>query len=315
MTEVLSAPPQAGGQTAPAEHLRRLGTACRLSFTWLGVRKTLSARQKAQAAEPFGAEARFLSAAKRLWDTSHPAYRAVTRVRHQTRKFWQQVSLPFPEPGLRLVRQEEVPRIDQRLRGYQARLHQAVAELDRHYGQLRRQAQQRLGSLYQPADYPPQLAGLFDLSWEFPSVEPPSYLARLAPEVYQQECRRVQARFEEAVRLAEEAFTEELRRLVAHLLERLTPGPDGQAKVFRDSVVAAFGEFFERFRRLSIRSHPELDRLVADAQAVMRGLPPQRLRDSRQLRTEVARQLTQVKSRLEELLVERPRRQILRRRR
>ena len=43
--------------TSPAERLRSSYAAVRVSFTWLGVRKTLSTEQKAQAAEGFGAPA------------------------------------------------------------------------------------------------------------------------------------------------------------------------------------------------------------------------------------------------------------------
>ena len=46
------------------------------------------------------------------------------------------------------------------------------------------------------------------MAWHFPSVEPPDYLQRLNPEVYQRECQRVQARFDEAVQLAEAAIKE-----------------------------------------------------------------------------------------------------------
>jgi hypothetical protein len=41
----------------------------------------LTAEQRAEAAEPFGANAQFLSAGKKLIDTNHPAYKAVTAVR------------------------------------------------------------------------------------------------------------------------------------------------------------------------------------------------------------------------------------------
>jgi len=53
----------------------------RISFTWFGVRKTLTQEQKSQAAESFGAESDFLSARKKLLDTKHPAYKDVTAVR------------------------------------------------------------------------------------------------------------------------------------------------------------------------------------------------------------------------------------------
>jgi hypothetical protein len=44
--------------------------AVRVSINWFGTRKTLTAEQKSQAAESFGAEGTFLSAGKKLLDTS-----------------------------------------------------------------------------------------------------------------------------------------------------------------------------------------------------------------------------------------------------
>ena len=73
-------------------------------------------------------------------------------------------------------------------------------DLDRELESLKSAARERLGRLFDPADYPPSLTGQFDLTWDFPSVEPPDYLQRLHPEIYREECRRAQARFEDAVR-------------------------------------------------------------------------------------------------------------------
>ena len=70
----------------------------------------------------------------------------------------------------------------------------------------------------------------------------------------------------------------ELQWLTAHLAERLTGLHDGQPKVFRDSAVENLREFFERFRRLTIRSSPELDGLVQQAQQTINGVEPQALR-------------------------------------
>ena len=51
-----------------------------------------------------------------------------------------------------------------------------------------------LGSLYNPADYPATLVGLFGVSWDYPNIEPPDYLLGLSPDLYRQEQERVQAR-------------------------------------------------------------------------------------------------------------------------
>jgi hypothetical protein len=288
----------------------------RVSFTWLGVRKTLTPPQKAEAAESFGAEGNYLSAAKKLLDTRHPAYRAVTAVRGRTVSYWRGTTLPYPEPGVRLIRQERVADFDRHMRELRDELVHAVAELDACYAQLRTAARERLGRLYDSADYPDSLAPLFDVSWDFPSTEPPDYLLRLNPGLFEQERARVAARFDEAVTLAEQAFAAELSTLVAHLAERLGgsagEGGDGKPKVFRDSAVQNLREFFDRFAQLNVRSNEQLDALVERARQVVAGVGPQQLRDSQRLRQRVHVGLTAVRETLDGLMVDRPRRRILR---
>lgn len=295
-----------------AERLRTAMTALRVSLTAFGVRKTLTAQQRAQAAESFGADESSLSAGKKLIDVRHPKYRAVTAIRSHCVRYWRTVSLPFPEPGIRLIRHEDLNTVNLQMMTIKADLTEAVEELDRHYEELKTAARNRLGSLYQESDYPSTLVGLFDVQWDFPSVEPPPYLQRLAPELYQQECERVQARFDEAVQLAEQAFTEELTKLVDHLTERLTGEQDGKPKVFRDTAITNLTEFFERFQRLNIRSNEQLDELVEQAQGVVRGIQPQQLRENLDLRIQVGEQLGTVQQALDDLLVDRPRRNIIR---
>ena len=100
---------------------------------------------------------------------------------------------------------------------------------------------------------------------ECPSVDAPSYLQQFNPELYEQECQRVQARFDEAVCPAKEAFTAKLAKLVSHPTERLSGTEDGKPRIFRDSAVENLAECFQRFRQLNIRSGEQLDRLVAHA--------------------------------------------------
>ena len=299
--------------TDPALRLRAAMAAVRLGFTWMGTRKTLTPGQTARAAETFDAEGKFLSAAKKLLDTKHPAFRSVTAARGKVESYWRGVSLPFPEPGVRLVRRDDLDAFALRMADLRAELDDAVANLDRHFDELKSAAAGRLGSLYNPADYPDSLAGLFAVAWEFPNVEAPAYLLHLNPALYDEERARVAARFEEAVQLAEQAFLDEFGRLVAHLCERVTGGGDGGGpKVFRDSAVDNLADFFHRFRTLNVRSNDQLDALVAEAQRAVRGVSPQQLRDSGAVRQGVAARLADVRSALDGLLVDRPRRRILR---
>jgi hypothetical protein len=311
MTTTLSDPVHADTRVSPAQWLRDTTIAVRVSFTWFGVRKTLTNEQKNLAAESFGAEGDYLSARKKLLDTKHAAYKEVTAVRGKIAAYWKSLTLPYPEPGIRLIRQHKMEEFSEQMIAYRGKLEDAVVKLDDHYAELKSAARKRLGNLFNPNDYPPSLRELFSVEWDWPSVEPPDYLLHLNPRIYEQERARVAARFEEAVQLAEQAFLGELAKLVEHLTERLS-SPDGERKVFRDSAITNLTEFFNRFRTLNVRSNSELDALVDRAQRIVQGIQPQALRDNQELRQHVATQFSQVQSVLDGMLVDRPRRRIIR---
>ena len=302
-------------QTSPnaATRLRTTMAAVKLSFTWMGVKKTLAPEQRTTAARAFQADRELLSASKFILDTKNPAYRAVAAVRSEASGYWRTVTLPFPEAGIRLLHQNSLGLFANTMQIYRERLQEAARELSGQYDQIKAEAERRLGTLFNASDYPQTLDGLFDLEVSYPTIEPPNYLMALHPDVYQAEQARVRERFESAVELAEQAFATELQRLTAHLAERLTGLHDGQPKVFRDSAVENLREFFERFRRLNIRSSSELDMLVEEAQQVITGIEPQQLRDSVRLRQMVARDFEQIQTSVGEMLMDRPRRNILRR--
>ena len=296
-----------------ANRLRTTMAAVKLSFTWLGVRKTLTTHQRAQAAETFHADRELLTASKLILDTKNAAYRNISRVRSEASGYWRTETLPFPEAGIRLLSQAKLAVFHSRMTHYREELQSAASQLTGEYEHMKSEAQRRLGSLFNQHDYPFTLENLFDMEVSYPTIEPPAYLVSLHPDVYQAEQARVRERFESAVELAEQAFAGELQKLVSHLAERLTGLHDGQPKVFRDTAVENLREFFSRFRQLNIRSNPELDELVNQAQQVVSGIEPQQLRDSVRLRQMVARDFEQIQASVGELLVDRPRRNILRR--
>jgi hypothetical protein len=297
---------------SPAQRLRRVAAAVRVHFCWWGVHKTLTAQQKEEVGLTYDADTRFITAGKKLVDVRHEAFRRLTSLRSRVISYWRGLTLPYIEAGVRLIRQADVEAFVHTMQGFGEELTQGEADLHAVYDEIKTDARRRLGRLYNPADYPPEVRGLFQLDWDFPSIEPPSYLLRLSPDIYRQEQERVARRFEEAVRLAEQAFVSEFSKFVSHLTERLGSETDGERRIFRDSAVGNLTEFFERFRALNVRSNAQLDALVEQAQGIIRGVSPQNLRTNDDLRQHVATQLAQVQSVLDGLLVDRPRRRLVR---
>jgi hypothetical protein len=321
MSSTLLDEPASRQSTMSAQRLRSTMAAVRVSMSWFGTRKTLTPEQRAEAAEPFGTDARFLSAGKRLLDISHPAYKAVTAAKTTIRNYWIDHTLPYPEDGVRLLRQSDVASFTARMEDLRMRLHGTVIGLENAYQALREKARRDRGSLFREADYPATLVGLFDAAWEFPSLAPPEWLLTRNPELYQQQAARIAARFDEAARMAEDAFLAELAGLVQTLQDKLAGKADGVAKRLHDTNVSDLREFFEKFRRLNIHSSEQLDGIVEQAEKAVTlnglfdlgGVSADQLRESPSLRQAVSTRLSAVGAQLDGLMVDRPRRAINRR--
>lgn len=276
-----------------------------------GVRKALNREQVKTAAAGFHAESSLLAATKRLIDTRDPAYRAVTKCRSQASQLFKGMTTPYPEPGTRLIRRENVPLLNAQLTAIKAQLDEAVIALQAKYEELREHAKEKLGDLFNEEDYPPRIDDQFDLEWFFPNLDPPAYLKNLNPVLYEQEVARVQARFSEAVAMTEQAFVAKLAELVTHLGERLVGDVDGKPKVFKDSSIENLKAFFEDFRKLDIGNGGQLAAIVDQAQNVVKGIvKPDELRGNLDLRKRVAEQLGSIQTQIESMMINTPKRAI-----
>ena len=298
--------------TESADKVRSDFAACRVKFRWFGTRRTLSSVQRSKAAESFGAEGKAISAAKRLIDTKNSHYLAVTSIKSKIIRYWKESSLAYPEPGIRLIKQNRIDDFNDMLEAFRGELKSAVDALDDHFLDLKEAARIKLGQLYDSNDYPASLTDEFEVVWDYPSVNAPDYLRRLNPEVYAQQASLVSQRFEETVALAEQAFISEFEELVSHLAERLSGDDDGKPKVFRNSALTNMSAFFQRFRDLNVRSNQQLDDLVEQCEQLVSGVAPQSLRDNDSLRASLSNNLATVQSSLDQLMVARPRRNIIR---
>ncbi len=295
------------------EELQASMATVRLQVKWFGTRRSVTASQKHRAADVFDAESKFVSMGKKLLDTQHHAWKKLVAVRGNILTTWRNNSLPFPEPGIRLIKRRDLDSFTATMNELRDDLREAERELDHHYDEIQSAARERLGRLYNPDDYPASMVGLFEVSVDHPNVEAPEYLRMLSPSLYRQEADRVRNRFDEAVKLAEESFLGELSKLVEHLAERLSGTEDGKPKVFRDSVTENLVAFFERFRRLNIGSSDELDRMVAEVRRIVGNTTANDLRNSEFLRKQVSTELSRVQANLDGMMIDRPRRNLIRR--
>lgn len=294
-----------------ANELRQTMGAVKLSFSWLGTQRKLSDLQTKQAADTFHAATDLVTASKRLIDTKNATYRTLTAIKSQASSYWRSMTLPYPQEGVRLIKQSDVAAFEDKMREFKEQLAAAASNLQLEYESIKEAAREKLGDLFNPLDYPPTLEGVFEIKWEYPPVEPPNYLMTFNPELYAQEQSRIQQRFEAAVIMAEDAFAEQLQEMIAHLIERLTDEPDGTKKTFRASAIENFKEFYENFRRMNVRSNAQLDGLIQQANDLVAGIDPADLRKNSDLRRNLSQQMTTVKTALDTMITNAPRRRVL----
>ena len=294
-----------------AQELKQTMGAVRVSFSWVGTQRKLSDDQSTQIANTFDANTDLVTASKKLFDTKNPTYRVLTAIKSQVWAYWRQMTLPFPQPGVRLIKQEDVPAFEERMNLFKDELTRAAAQLQLEYEGIKNAAREKLGQLYNENDYPATLENVFSLHWEFPSVDAPNYLMTFSPKLYEQEQQKIQRRFEQAVILAEEAYAEELRELVNHIIERLTDNVTGEKKIFRSSAITHFQEFQAAFKRMNVRSNQELENLIDRAASLVAGVSADGLRKDANKRDDIKNQMTTVRNALDNLIATAPQRRLI----
>src|SRR3984957_18295153 len=94
-------------ESAP-QRLRRTAAAVRVSLHWWGVHRRLSTQQKEEVSAGYAADARFLTAGKKIIDTRHEAFRKLSSIKSRLQTYWRGLTLPFVEAGIRLIRQSDI---------------------------------------------------------------------------------------------------------------------------------------------------------------------------------------------------------------
>jgi hypothetical protein len=261
-------------------------------------------------AESVHADMEVLSASKRLFNTKDERYKKVLSLMRQQKDYWFATTVPYPENGVRLIRSDSIADFERRLASLSTQLDDAVVALNTAFDQLKESAEQQLGELWNPSDYPASLVGAFETSVEYPSLDPDPRLIHVDPQLYERELERVRQRFDAAVADTESEFKEQFSECVSHLVDKLSTDAEGKSKIFRNSAIENLKDFFGRFRMLNLHSDDQFDVIVNQAEQLLDGVKPDALRKDTVQRESIRREFASVKEKLEQFMIDRPERMI-----
>jgi hypothetical protein len=132
----------------------------------------------------------------------------------------------------------------------------------------------------------------------------------ISPEIYEREKEKFVRTMEEARELAVQSLRVEFAGMVERITDRFSNGPDGKPKVFKNSTVKNFYQFFETFKEWNIFRDAELAELVERAKEILGGETAEDIRSNDHVKERIRSDMEQVESAMAEVLV-RPRRKIV----
>jgi len=79
--------------SSPARRLRHMAAAVRVNLHWWGTHKSLTSQQKEEVGIAYDADARFLTAGKKIIDVRHEAFHRLTSIRTRLSNYWRGLPL------------------------------------------------------------------------------------------------------------------------------------------------------------------------------------------------------------------------------
>lgn len=164
---------------------------------------------------------------------------------------------------------------------FESKVNAFVAE----YPALVQEARVRLGTLYEPADYPVDVRDKF--SFNPPNVTPvPSandFRVNLSAGYVDAIKADITARMEERQKSTVKECWTRVRMVVSKITERL----GNEKSPIYDSLISNARELIDILPALNLTNDPELNRIAAELQAIL--VPVDRLRNDKRLRADTAR--------------------------
>lgn len=225
---------------------------------------------------------------------------------------WNTIPIPDLRIGTYAATFETIEAVDRKIAEYESyRQNNLVPALIDAYDRILGESRVQLKDLYDPADYPTrdELRPAFKVDLEYRDFG--RVPTQLPWSIRQRELEKGSDKINTLADSMKKILRVQMAELVIQLTKSLAPDEKtGKKKRIYDSTLDRFEEFLDSFQRRKIASDDELSEMVDRAKALLSGVDPEILRKSDNLRETIAAGFTEVKNRLEQMIVEAPDREI-----
>lgn len=250
-----------------------------------------------------------LALTKRLLNS--PETSAVRQRDENFRKHLQTVTTPF-RPGFYLVPVGLVERVDRDALGWETD-RDALADraAEAYPGHVTAMAE-RLGSLYNPLDYPTQerFRAAFWVDWRFVDFGVPNILREIKADVFEREREKLARTGAQAREMVEQHLAGSLLKITDHVAALLKPRANGKMPALRDGALDRLLDFLNTVEARNVTDFKGLQTVTTRLKAMAKGLNIELLRDDEELRARTAVAIEEAKAAVDELVTEDTRRAI-----
>jgi hypothetical protein len=255
---------------------------------------------------------KLLAVTKTLLDCDE--YREIMSNDGEMRRYLTSMALPSPfRSGTYLVSTQAVAPVEERLNAFLAKRKELIAKFKAAYPYRVQETALRLGSLFNPLDYPApdRIDNFFRCDWQYVTFGTPEALKEISSSIFDRERQKAEKRWAEAEVKIQQVLRANMAELIEHLRERLAGDEDGKPKRFQASTLNKVQEFLKTFSLRNVTDDAALERLVQQAEGLLNGVDADMLRSDDKLREKVRAGFVEIEGQLDGMITAKAQRQIV----
>lgn len=228
------------------------------------------------------------------------------KLRSRAREYLYNRAYTFPIPGFIFIPRGNIVKIDDAMQSFSNEFNDLVDLFAGKYPDYIDEMRRRLGSLYNPLDYPPNIREYFAFTWRFISLHHEDNVELLSPETI----RREEHSFRRMVDEFRNTAMTTLRTTFVDMVNRTVERLSGEKKIFRDTLIGNVREFIDSFSTMNINNDAELAAAVDRCNRILSGVSVDVIRSNDQFRNNIANSMQAVQAQLSDMTVNAPTRRL-----